>query len=155
MATARDSHTATLLPNGKVLAVAGFGVGGYRASAELYDPGSGTWTATGGLATARYFHTATLLPNGKVLVTGGYRSGYISSSEIYSPTVAANSTCRPDIDGDGFVTATTDALILLRVAMGINGSAVIAGINLPATAMRNTWPLIRDYLVTQCGFSLP
>ena len=69
LATARASHTATLLPNGKVL-VAGGGVP-RLASAELYDPASGTWTATGSLATARYAHTATLLPNGKVLVAGG------------------------------------------------------------------------------------
>ena len=57
------------------------------ASAELYDPASGTWTATGSLATARYFHTATLLPNGKVLVAGGYDSdgGYLASAELYDP----------------------------------------------------------------------
>ncbi len=65
-------HTATLLPNGKVLVAGGMTVTlHYLASAELYDPASGTWTATGSLATARYCHTATLLPNGKVLVAGG------------------------------------------------------------------------------------
>src|SRR5436190_16718333 len=67
----RDSHTATLLPNGKVLVAAGYN-GGSLASAELYDPASGIWTATGSLASARYAHTATLLQNGKVLVAGGY-----------------------------------------------------------------------------------
>ena len=77
LATARYHHTATLLPNGKVLVAGGFDGSGYLASAELYDPASGTWTATGSLATARDYHTATLLPNGKVLVAGGFdNSGY-------------------------------------------------------------------------------
>ena len=59
---------------------------GALASAELYDPASGTWTATGSLATARYDHTATLLPNGKVLVAGGFDSGsLLASAELYDP----------------------------------------------------------------------
>ena len=57
------------------------------ASAELYDPASGTWTATGSLNTARDFHTATLLQNGMVLVAGGFDSNGndSASAELYDP----------------------------------------------------------------------
>ncbi len=86
LATARELHTATLLPNGKVLVVGGRGSsGGVLASAELYDPASGSWSATGSLNTARLVHTATLLPNGKVLVAGGFNGGFLSSAELYDP----------------------------------------------------------------------
>ena len=80
-------HTATLLPNGKVLVAGGVRhLGGPIASAELYDPASGTWTATGNLATARDYHTATLLTNGKVLVAGGRtRRMPLASAELYDP----------------------------------------------------------------------
>ena len=81
LATARLDHTATLLPNGKVLVAGGIERHQRLASAELYDPASGTWTATGSLATARIAHTATLLPNGKVLVAGGNDSDFSVSRE--------------------------------------------------------------------------
>ena len=86
LAVAREIHTGTLLPSGKVLVVGGFGSSGATNSAELYDPATGKWAATGGLLTKRGYHTATLLPNGKVLVAGGYgTSSFLSSSELYDP----------------------------------------------------------------------
>jgi hypothetical protein len=82
--TARYAHTATLLPDGKVLVVGGVYFDDL-ASAELYDPASGTWTATGSLVAAPNYYTATLLPNGKVLAAGGFDNGYLSSAELYDP----------------------------------------------------------------------
>ena len=67
-----SDHTATLLPNGKVLVAGGASEKfGFHDTAELYDPATGTWNLTGSLSEFRAEHTATLLPNGKVLVAGG------------------------------------------------------------------------------------
>src|SRR5438132_9820467 len=76
MIAARQNHTATLMPNGKVLVVGGrYNSGRVTQSAELYDRVTGSWSLTGAMNTARERHTATLLSNGKVLVTGGYGGG--------------------------------------------------------------------------------
>jgi hypothetical protein len=97
MNVARSSFTATLLPNGLVLLAGGYGgpVGNPNAlaSAELYNPATGTFTLTGNLNVARYSHTATLLPNGLVLIAGGsyVATGVgggtrsLSSAELYNP----------------------------------------------------------------------
>ena len=84
---ARFNHTATLLPNGDVLIVAGQSDGIHRKSAELYHPDSGTWVATGSLRTSRNGQTATLLPDGRVYVVGGANeTGVLTDTEIYDPT---------------------------------------------------------------------
>jgi hypothetical protein len=75
--------TLTNLSDGRVLAAGGSDDVSILRSAEVYDPASGTWTATGSMNTARYGQSATLLPNGKVLVAGG--GGGVNSAELYDP----------------------------------------------------------------------
>ena len=101
----RVSHTATLLPDGRVLVVGGTISGG----AELYDPKEGKWRFTQSLQGARYGHTATLLGNGKVLVAGGYDefTDPINTAVLYNPdTDTWSSTGNFNTDGDGPPTAT-------------------------------------------------
>jgi hypothetical protein len=90
MATARRFHTATLLANGKVLVAGGEDAGSTAfASAELYDPSRGTFSATGNMTVPRVGHTATLLNNGKVLITGGASDPSetaVASAELYDPS---------------------------------------------------------------------
>lgn len=87
MTSPHASHTATLLPDGRVL-VAGTPYGRPdTATAELYDPGTGRWAATGPMITPRFNHSATLLPDGTVLVAGGGDSSMqpLASTEIFDP----------------------------------------------------------------------
>ncbi len=94
LTTPREGHTATLLGNGKVLVT-----GGHKdrreamtvyASAELYDPAQGVFTATGNLTSPRHKHAAALLTDGHVLIVGGSdkrdRQGQYTSAELYDPT---------------------------------------------------------------------
>jgi hypothetical protein len=99
LATARQHQTATLLANGTVLVVGGFGLAcracnrfgtGPLASAEIYEPASGTFFPTGSPATARGGHTATRLADGTVLVVGGLTMAPgPASNEIYDPATGA------------------------------------------------------------------
>ena len=100
MTTARAEHTATLLPNGKVLIDGGWDGFQSLASAELYDPSTRTFDPTGSMITPRHGHSATLLADGRVLIAGGRRAvagAYNSynnatsvfTAEIYDPSTGA------------------------------------------------------------------
>jgi len=85
----RERHTATLLPNGKVL-VAGGSYVFPLSSAELYDPAAGTWSYTGPMNAQRRSHTATLLADSRVLAAAGYGGnaypyGYLGTADLYEP----------------------------------------------------------------------
>ncbi len=87
MNTVRNSHTATLLPAGRVLVAGGWDGVMTLASAELYDPATQGWMPAGALHEARAFHTAALLPDGQVLVAGGWdiAGNALASAELYDP----------------------------------------------------------------------
>jgi len=93
----RSGHTATLMPGGGILVAGGYDVKGAeaasteilgRTTAELYDPGSGQWTLTGGMVDPRAGATATLLPDGLVLVAGGDLD-VVRPAELYDPSTGA------------------------------------------------------------------
>lgn len=94
MATSRRYAQRERLPDGRILVVGGTDTTGVDGSAsvfydtaEIYDPATGTWSATGSLTTGgRALHTSTALPDGKILVAGGWNgSAALSSAEIYNP----------------------------------------------------------------------
>jgi hypothetical protein len=90
MTVPRTGQTITLLRDGRVLLTGGDRAAGFRAqlaSAEIYNPASGTFSATGSMSTPREGHTATLLRDGRVLVAGGSPNGIqaTSSAEVYDP----------------------------------------------------------------------
>ena len=86
MRVPRVHATATLLPDGRVLVTGGAdNAGSYAAttSAELYNPGTNTWSLTAPMSVPRALHSASLLPNGEVLVAGG-ASTYVGPGRVYS-----------------------------------------------------------------------
>jgi hypothetical protein len=89
LSAARDYHTATLLPSGKVLVAGGYGVSGVTSSAELFDPVTSTYSSAGTMVYALAQSTATLLPTGKVLIAGGSVSLPVKVAELYDPANGA------------------------------------------------------------------
>ncbi len=80
-----EEHTLTLLSTGQVLLV-----GGSDINSQLYNPGTGLWSAAASMDIGRAQHTATRLLDGRVLVTGGHTASgccfrVLATTELYNP----------------------------------------------------------------------
>jgi len=148
----RISHTATLLPDGKVLIVGGskcdvngcsfdlfrqsFPFDRLLSSAELYDPATETFSATGSMSIARAFHSATLLNNGTVLVIGGLNpgGGSVATAEIYDPATGSFTRIGDMARGRFEHTASLLADGRVLIAGGLEGNANDFGFGSTQTA---------------------
>ena len=147
MTVPRGNHTATLLSNGKVLVEGGLCSGGFvypDSSAELYDPSTGTWTATDSMNFARASAGATLLQSGEVLVAGGNgTSAAGTSAELYNASKG-----QWTVTGSMSTSRSTLQIVLLS-----NGNAlVLGGTGLAGDASQyylstnGTWHTIQYYV---------
>jgi len=132
-AQARYSHTATRLLDGRVL-IAGGSLGANdnpdataTATAEIYDPATGKFTATGSMTTPRESHSATLLNDGRVLMLGSWSNG---SAEIYDPAKGKFSPAGSIAQNINMATLLRDGRVLV---VGWGGQAMVAAIYDPAT----------------------
>lgn len=95
MLSPRGGHTATLLRDGRVLITGGLSeyvTNRTLSSAEIYDPQTGEFRATGGMKAKRVWHTAVPLDDGRVLIAGGFDNQipvfgtYLKSAEVFDPS---------------------------------------------------------------------
>ncbi|WP_438017528.1 kelch repeat-containing protein [Sorangium sp. So ce315] len=118
MRRARDGHTATLLPSGKVLVAGGGEDSVYPDSVELYDPEDDRWEFVAPMRQSRAGHGAALLSSGKVLVVGGrHIPGSIATAELYDP----------EDDRWEFVAPMEHARARPTVTLLPNGDVLVAG----------------------------
>lgn len=137
MTLARAAHSSTLLRSGKVLIAGGCTlpgcdeVEGQTATAELYDPRTGTFARTGSMGQIRVSQMAARLDDGRVLLAGGYSGRQPTAAlEIYDPASGrfhdAGSLRTPRADGTA--TRLRDGRILFTG--GSDGRGVLASAEL-------------------------
>ncbi len=164
----------TMQPDGKIVVVGycNSTMAANEACITRYEPDGGVDATFVGNAvpvlgkTPRdRFNAVLVQSDGKIVAAGSCEYTFDGDVNLafcaarYESGPFAYRQCSLDVDGDGLITATVDALILTRVMLGLRGNAVIGGIVFPANALRRVWGGgapndVRQYLVTHCGMNL-
>ncbi len=131
MNTPRSGHSATLLPDGRVLVAGGIGNAAAASTAERFDPATSGWSRTAN-PRPRSFQTASLLPNGVVLIAGGIdaRGAVTRTTARFDPAAGAwadAASLRTPRVGHT-MTVLADGRVL--VAGGTSGAAALRGAEL-------------------------
>ena len=123
-----EQRAATRLPDGRVLVAGGHGIGGAAlATAELYDPGTGTWSPTGNMSQARNAYAAAQLTDGRVLAVGGSDgTNALATAELYDPATGTWSMTGSLRQARDFHTATLLTSGRVLVAGGTDGRDLFA-----------------------------
>ena len=126
----RSGATTTLLQNGTVLIAGGQDPSGVVATAEIYNPSTGVFTATGNMSTPRSQHRATLLNNGQVLISGGAtnNTGTVTNTlELYDPGSGSFILLTPTMDSprEGHTATLLNDGASVLIAGGYTGSAAV------------------------------
>lgn len=152
MSLSRAHFVAVRLLDGRVLVAGGIGPPPRQikyASAEIYDPATGTWSPTGSMTTFREYLAATLLPDGRVLVEGGYGNQELASAELYDPATGTWSATGSMAVPRYWQSATllNDGRVLVAGGfhyIGSTAATASAEIYDPATG---TWSAAKDMLL--------
>ncbi len=145
MKSGRAAHdiNVVVMTNGKVLVTGGLAgsvsvsntsLAGIKslANAEVYNPGSNSWSAIANMAVSRSAHTATLVPNGRVIVAGGTSGSILTPSSVasvqeFNPTTNAwrsLSSLQAARAGHGAAVTTDGLLVIFGGAGGTNNASL-------------------------------
>jgi hypothetical protein len=133
----RMFHSATSLPDGRVLLAGGITSGIFApstATCEIYDPATGSFSPAASMAVARQAHTATTLADGRVLVVDGIVGGP-TTGEVYDPVANTWTPVANTLSSTRFHSGTArlgDGRVL--IVSGSAGNKNCVGVSAPSPA---------------------